>query len=133
MSNYKHYIPILKWKPAERVALEKLNIEEKKYITPLIQLVMPSPKILKKGEKEKTHDEQLEEIIVNFKSKIPNVPEEILRFWGNDPIMIDLSLIYTSSLKIKGFNEILMIGESLGIFLIPVINDVNGFSIKLYD
>ena len=51
MSNYKQYIPILKWKPAERVALEKLNIEEKKYITPLIQLVMPSPKILKKGEK----------------------------------------------------------------------------------
>lgn len=122
MSNYKHYIPILKWKPAERVALEKLSVEEKKYVTPLIQLVMPSPKTPKKGEKEKTRDEQWEEIIMSFKLKIPKVPEEILRSWGKDPIMIDLNLIYTPSLKIKGFNEILMIGESLGIFLIPVIN-----------
>jgi len=113
---------MLKWKPAERVALEKLSAEEKKYITPLIQLVMPSPKTPKKGEKEKTRDEQWEEIIMSFKLKIPKVPEEILQSWGKDPIMIDLSLIYTPSLKMKGFNEILMIGESLGIFIIPVIN-----------
>lgn len=122
MNNYKHYIPILKWKPAEQLALEKLSIKEKKFISPLIQLVMPSPKTPKKNEKEKTYDEQLKEVINSFELKIPKIPEEIQRSWGNDPIMIDLSLIYTPSLRIKGFDEILRIGESLGIFLIPVIN-----------
>lgn len=122
MFDSKHYIPILKWKPAEQRALEELSTEEKKLITPLIQIVMPNPKMPKDGESEKTRDEQLEEVIEGFKVKAPRIPDEIQKSWGKSPTFVDLSLVYTSSLKIEGLNQILTIGESLGLFLIPVVN-----------
>lgn len=122
MFTSKHYVPVLKWKPAEQQALEKLSSKEKGLISPLIQLVMPTPKPPKKGEREKTQDEQLEEIISSFKTKIPKVPEEILKAWGKTPVFLDFSLIYTPALRIEGLNQIMTIGESLGLFLIPVIN-----------
>lgn len=122
MFDSKHYVPILKWKSAEQQALDKLNAEDKKVISPLIQLVMPQPKQLKRGQKEKTRDELLKETVATFKSKIPQIPGEIIGSWGTDPAFIDFSLIYTPSLRVEGLNQILTTGEELGLFLIPVIN-----------
>lgn len=122
MFDSKHYIPILKWKPAEQAALAKLSGKEKKFITPLVQLVMPTPKLPKKEEREKTREEQLEETIASFEAKIPIIPEDILQSWGIAPIMLDLSLIYTPSLRVEGFDKILTTGKKLGLFLIPVLN-----------
>jgi len=122
MFDSKHYVPILKWKPAERQALEDLGIQEKKFISPLIQLVMPQPKQPKKGEREKTQEEQLEEVILAIRSRMPEIPAEILKAWGNSPIFIDFSLLYNPSLRIEGLNQILTIGEKLGLCLIPVVN-----------
>lgn len=122
MFDYKHYVPILKWKPAEQRALEELSNEEKEFITPLIQLVMPNPKPPKDGERDKTPEEQLEEVITSFKEKIPKISEEILSYWGKNPVFLDLSLIYTSSLIVEGFDKILTAGENLGLRLIPVVN-----------
>lgn len=121
MLKSKNYIPILKWKPAEQQALEKLTDEQKKLITPLIQIVMPTPKRPTLGE-EKTQDEQLEEVIVAYKLKIAKIPEEILNHWGTTPIFIDFSLIYTPSLRIEGLTQILTMGKNLGLSLIPVVN-----------
>lgn len=121
MFDSKHYIPILKWKAAERLALVNLSTEEKKFITPLIQLVMPKPKNLNKDNKEKTREEQLGESISIFKTKVPEVPEEILRFWGDNPAFIDLSLI-DESLREESLTKILGIGKKLGAFLIPVVS-----------
>lgn len=122
MFSSKHYVPILKWKPAEQYALEKLSTKEKKFISPLIQLVMPAPKLPKKGEKEKTREEQLDDVIRSFRVKIHKIPEEILKSWGKTPAFLDFSLIYTPSLRIEGLNQILTTGESLNLILIPVIN-----------
>lgn len=122
MFDSKHYVPILKWKPAERRALEALIDQEKRLISPLIQLVMPQAKLPKTGEVEKTWEGKLEEVSGYFKKKLPNTPQEILKSWGKTPAFIDFSLIYTDSLRLEGLNKILTIGDSLGLFLIPVVN-----------
>lgn len=130
MFDSKHYIPILKWKPAEQQALENLTNKEKELISPLIQLVMPQPKLPKLGEAEKSREEQLEEIETSFKIKLPKIPEEILKSWGKTPAFIDFSLIYTDSLRIEGLNQVLAVGESLGLSLTPVVNLSSDIEIK---
>ena len=40
----KNYIPILRWKKAERDALAELDTKIRKNITPLFELIMPAPK-----------------------------------------------------------------------------------------
>jgi hypothetical protein len=120
MFNSKHYIPILKWKAAEQRALENLSPQKKGFVSPLIQIVMPPPKKPKRGERAKSPEEQLEESITSLKVKLPKIPEEILKYWGKTPAFIDLSLIH-APLRNEGFTKILMAGEKLGAFLIPVI------------
>jgi hypothetical protein len=118
----KHYVPILKWKPAEQKALQELSAEEKKWITPLIQPVMPQPKAPKKGQQMKSREEQLEEVITDFKTKGSKIAEEIITAWGTLPIFVDLSLVYTPSLRVEVLTQILALGNEHGAFLIPVIN-----------
>lgn len=122
MFNSKHYIPILKWKPAEQQALEKLTDEQKKFVSPLIQIVMPNPKKPKLGEREKAQSEQLDEIIASYRLKVTKIPEDILSYWGKTRMFIDFSLVYTPSLRVEGLTQALTIGKSLGLFLIPVVN-----------
>ncbi|MBI4039133.1 beta family protein [Candidatus Daviesbacteria bacterium] len=124
MFDYKHYVSVLRWKAAEKEALEKLSDKEKKYLTPLIELIMPQPVAFRTGEGEvkiiKTHEELLNESIEKLKSKIPGIPEEILKFWGTAPIFIDLSLI-DFSLRVNGLEDILSTGIDMGLYLIPVV------------
>ncbi len=125
MIKIKHYIPILKWKRAEQGALAELMGKNRKHITPLIQFVMPKPKRPKKGEREKTEDEQYAEVLSLFKDKISEIPDEILSCWGKDILFIDFSLIYTtpsSSLKIESYEKVITKSEKLGLQLIPVLN-----------
>jgi hypothetical protein len=122
MSDHKHYTPILKWKSAEAQALAKLSEKEKDLISPLIQLVMPSPKIPKKGDRIKTAQEQFEETIKDFEENLLDIPKEIDESWGKRPIFLDLSLLYTAPLKIKTFENILSVGEQMKLNLVPVIN-----------
>jgi len=119
MFNSKHYIPILKWKAAERLALAKLSIPAKRFVSPLIQVIMPVPERPKK-DAERSLAEQLEESITKLKARLPRIPEEILKYWGKTPAFIDLSLI-SASLRDEGFTKILTVGKKLDILLIPVI------------
>ncbi len=118
----KHYVPILKWKKAEQKALQELSANQKEWITPLIQPVMPQPKAPKKGQRAKNREEQLEEVITDFKAKSPKIAGEIVNAWGTLPIFLDLSLIYTPKLIIEALAQILATGSKLGTFLIPVVN-----------
>lgn len=120
MFDSKHYIPILKWKAAERQALEKLDPKAKKFISPLVQVIMPSPKPLKRGDRPKTPKEQLEESIASLKIKIPEIAGEILKSWGQDPVFIDLALVDISC-KVQGYTTILRKAKDLDMPLIPVI------------
>lgn len=122
MFTTKHYVPFLKWKPAEKNALQELSDHEKELITPLIQPIMPQPKKTKPNQKEKNNDEILAEIIESFKTKSAKIPEEIYTTWGNRPIFLDLSLAYTTELRINTLSQILSTGHELGTRIIPVIH-----------
>src|SRR5258706_8943188 len=122
MFDSKHYIPILKWRAAEQQALRDLSDKRKLKMTPLVQLVMPQPKKTKKGEREKTRDEQLEEVVKAFEVKAQKIADEIDEAWGKSPIFVDLGLVYTIPLITESFIDILKRGEEIGLTLIPVIN-----------
>ena len=111
MFNSKHYVPILKWKRAEQGALKILAEEHKKYITPLIQFVMP------KCEPQ----EQLEAVVQRFEEQASKIPEKLIEVWGCTPVFVDVSLLFTTTLKAKSLNIISREGYKLGGIFIPVI------------
>lgn len=130
MFDSKHYMPILKWKSAEMRALRDLSDEDKKYITPLVELVMPkvsSPYKDKEKKIKKSPEEISVEVVFKFKSKRRNeIPEEILNSWGSGPIFVDFSLLHegqhTARLKVESMNKIVPSCANIGLNLIPVIN-----------
>lgn len=112
MFDSKHYIPILKWKRAEQGALKALSEEHKKYITPLIQFVMPKSK----------PDEQLNSVAAKFEEQMPQIPKKLIEIWGTAPVFIDVSLLFTIQLKARGLETIAREGHQLGGVFIPVIH-----------
>lgn len=112
MFDSKHYVPILKWKRAEQGALKALAEENKKYITPLIQFVMPKYK----------PEEQLKDIVARFEELAPQIPQKVIEVWGATPIFVDVSLLFTTSLKAKSIGIISRGGHKLGSVFIPVIH-----------
>lgn len=131
MFNLKHYVPILKWKAAEQIALQELKSESKKNVIPLIQVIMPAPKTPKEGEREKTPSEQIEEVTSAFRAKLLKIPEEIQKFWGDSPVYVDPGLILTPNLRLEALTKVLEIGQSLRLFLIPVVNLGSGDDIRI--
>ena len=111
MFDLRHYIPILKWKRAEEVALKALGEDQKKYITPLIQFVMPKNKA----------GETIENVVTEFEKKLPQLPKKLIESWGINSVFIDVSLLYTPSLKAKSIKNILLGDYNLGGIFIPVI------------
>ena len=120
MFNSKHYIPILKWKRAEQGALEFLSSESKKYITPMIQFVMP---------KQEVRD-TLESIIEKFKKQLIQIPDKIIKVWGDSPIFVDFSLLYTTKLKIESIEFILTYKDLKQANIIPVVHLSDDLEIK---
>lgn len=118
MFNSKHYVPILRWKAAEREALELMRPDSRKVLTPLIELVMPQPK-----SQGKSLADQLDESIALFQESQPKIVEDILKSWGQDPVFIDLHLI-DGSIRASSLGGILEAGREKDIFMIPVINIV---------
>jgi len=138
MFNPKQYVPILKWKRAEQRALKALNEEEKDAITPLIELVMPTVTLYKKKGKEKikkTPEEVFIEIVSKYREKKTNqIPEEIMRSWGNRLVFLDFSLLYeaehTTQLKVDSINRIIPAGMNMGLKIMPVLNLNDDLEIK---
>jgi len=112
MFNSKHYVPILKWKRAEQNALKVLEGNYKKYITPLLQFVMPKGK----------QNEQRQDIIAKFEQQLVKIPERIIEVWGKMPVFIDVSLLFTVPLKVKSLAAISDLGNNLGGVFIPTIH-----------
>lgn len=112
MFDSKYYVPILKWKRAEQGALKALTEEHKKSMTPLVQFVMPQYK----------PNERLEDIVVRFEKQALLIPEKLIEVWGRTPIFVDVSLLFTTPLKVKILNIILRGGYKLGGTFIPVIH-----------
>src|SRR5579884_3696457 len=112
----KHYVPILKWKRAEQNAIGALDDAQKKGITPVIQLVMPKP------TSSDNPQQQFESVVAKFRSKMPDLAQQIFKLWGLSPIFIDFSLLYTTALKVECVATVTASGHQLGVHLIPVLH-----------
>lgn len=112
MLNSNHYIPILKWKRAEQGALKALTEKHKQYMTPLIQFVMPKSK----------PQEKLEDAVEKFEEQALQIPARVMEVWGSSPIFVDVSLLFTTPLKVKSLGDISRGGHELGGVFIPVIH-----------
>ncbi|HHW36804.1 MAG TPA: hypothetical protein GXX18_06125 [Bacillales bacterium] len=78
MFNYNHYVPALKWKRGERVALKNLTPKELDNITPLIE-IQPIPYNHKEQVFKKTIEQHLD-----------NTGANLLEIWSSKrPIFID--------------------------------------------
>lgn len=117
MLTTKSYTPILKWKRAEQGALKDLREDQKKDMIPLIEIVLP------KVNDKKTADEAYADMVTTFKNdRVKEVPKEILQVWGEDPIFVDMSLIYPLDLKQLGMHQIVKNSLLLRLKVIPVFN-----------
>lgn len=128
MFDKNHYVPILKWKRAEQKALE--FVENKNPITPLIEIVMPNFKGDRKRITEDLEGVTNELISIFETERVPMIPKEVLKYWGKNPIFIDLSLLYTNTLKAQSFKKILSAGAEIDLRLIPVLNLNDEIEIK---
>jgi hypothetical protein len=130
--NKFNYVPILKWRAAEITALMNVKDENKKKMMPVIELVMPTSISLYKKDPEtkesikKTEIEMRTEISDKFISKrIDAIPEEIKKVWGETPLFLDFSLLYsddTNKLKLDAIKKVLPVCSSENLKITPVIN-----------
>lgn len=116
MFNYKHYVPILRWRAAEKGALLKLKDEHKSLVTPLIEFIMPQSI----SDGEKTPKELLQESIEKFLKNLPSIADQVMKYWGRKAIFIDVQLV-DGSIRAEALKKILENGKQLDIFMIPVI------------
>lgn len=116
MTTIKSYIPILRWRPAERKALEQLFHQDRENLAPLIEFVMPAPSIKKQSDKiviTKTPKEKLSEVL-------SDVASDFLKSCGQNTIFIDVHLL-DSDVRASSFEQILSSSNKLNLFSIPVI------------
>lgn len=115
MYTIKPYIPILRWRPAEIKALEKLFPQDREKITPLIEFVMPAPSkkkqedivVITKTSKEK------------FSEAVPDVASDLQKFCGQYAVFVDVHLL-DSDVRASSLKQILASSTKLNLFSIPV-------------
>lgn len=117
MFNHKHYVPILRWRAAEKGALLKLREEHKALVTPLIEFIMPQSN---NGDTEKTPKELLQESVDKFSENLSSIADQVMKYWGRSAVFIDVQLI-DGSIRAETLKQILEHGKQLDIFMIPVI------------
>lgn len=116
MVEIKSYIPIFRWRPAERKALEQLFHQDRENLTPLIEFVMPAPSIKKQGDKiviTKKPKEKLSEVL-------SDIANDLLKSCGQNTVFIDVHLL-DSDIRASSFEQILSLPNKLNLFSVPVI------------
>jgi len=126
------YVPILKWRAAEITALTNVKDEDKQKMMPVVELVMPTSVPLYKKDPEtnesikKIESEMRLEIADKFTSKrVGSITEEIKKAWGENPLFLDFSLLYsddTNKLKTDAIKKVLPDCSSENLKITPVIN-----------
>jgi len=86
----RHYVPILRWKEAERTALSQLHESDSISITPLIELVPEN--FIRKERKGKI-------TILNTDGVINKLVGQLYRSWGERPFFIDQWLLPPTIIK----------------------------------
>lgn len=129
MATQTKYVPILKWKAAEICALTRASDEHKKFVTPLIEIVLPSVNAYKdKERKKKKTDEEIHAEMVQkmIAKRFLEIPQEIEKAWESREIYVDVTLLHnkdkTNELKIATLNTILKGARAKSLKIIPVVN-----------
>lgn len=110
----KHYVPILRWKQAEKTALAQLYGHDSMCLTPLIELVPEN--FIRKDSKSRITRLSANEVI-------RKVGGQLYQYWGERPFFVDLCLLPPNILS-QGSNHFLaMLGQYASILrlsLVPV-------------
>jgi len=109
--DHKHYVPILRWKRAERVALRFLTEQVKSYMTPLIEVTPRSFSPRASGR------------VPPVDEVLSHIAEDLLASWGTEPIFIDLWLLNPSLSVRNGLHPFIFLAaeaRARGVSLIPV-------------
>jgi len=112
------YIPILKWKAAEKGALNYLTEEQKRNTIPLLEFVRP----LELTEKEiKDGIKSPEEKLINILSS--SIPNDIALSWGDGRLFFaDFTLILPEDLRMEFARRFYSNAAKLHLDFIPVVN-----------
>ncbi|MFH1288146.1 MAG: beta family protein [bacterium] len=108
MTTIKTYIPILRWRPAEIKALEKLFQQDRENVTPLIEFVVPAPSTKNQDGKSiitKTSREK-------FLEALPNVSKDLLKSCGQNSVFVDVHLL-ESTIRASSLEQILSSSNEL--------------------
>ena len=119
MSNYKHYVPILRWKQAEWQALRDLEPQVKRQVTPLIEFLPTKFNI--------PDDQALNKHIIKALKTLRDI-------WsGHGPIFVDYHLCPTRGAQV--LNSMYRSSLNMGLELIPVtgLNRAHNYQRELAD
>lgn len=111
IANIKSYIPILRWRAAEMKAIKKLSSSDRENVTPLVELVMPSPSFNEDGEVVKTQKDK-------FLKSLPDITNDLFESCGQNTVFLDAHLL-DSDIRASSLEQILS-QENFGLFMIPV-------------
>jgi Beta protein len=111
-----HYVPILRWKQAERLALRYLREDDRKRITPLIEL---TPVTFKSGKTAEQGAKPLDPAHV-----IQQETKKLLEACGNFPFFLDLRHVAVeisrSHGRVHALEYLAEIGRSYKLAVVPV-------------
>jgi hypothetical protein len=112
----RHYVPILRWKQAERYALRYLHEEDRKRITPLIEL---TPTIFKSRRKDGQERKRLDPAQI-----LEREAKKLLEAWVNCPFFLDLCYVAIEVPRTRGnihaLEYLAEIGRNYKLALVPV-------------
>lgn len=114
MVTINSYVPIVRWRPAERRAIERLYQEDRSRITPLIEFIMPPPKT-----DENDYKKILEDSKSKFLRNLPGIAKELIKCWRTDPVFVDVHLL-DGDIRTHALEQILSSTSNSDIFSIPV-------------
>lgn len=99
MFDHSHYVPILRWKQGEQIALRELYPRDKASMTPLV------------------------EVPRGYSRTTDQAAEVLARNWGTSPIFVDLGPFLSwlvPSKRTKAFSGLFKMSRNLGLNAIPV-------------
>lgn len=116
MTPIKPYVPIMRWRPAEMLALERLYTKDRENITPFIEFIMPPPKTDKNDRTKVVEDSKSK-----FLRQLPEVGKRLLKYCGRDAVFLDVHLL-DGDIRASAFENILSSAKAVDLFSIPVVH-----------
>jgi len=116
MRTIKQYVPILRWRPAEMLAVERLYHQDREAITPFIEFIMPPPKT-DRNDRNKI----LEDSRSKFMRQLSDIGKRLLKHCGKNSVFLDVHLL-DGDIRASAFENILSSANTEDLFSIPVVH-----------